>query len=119
MSSDPKTFIVTSGSGEKSADEDMLCVSLQLGYAVVGDTECCMTGEIQCEHTSFLQGVCTGLSTTHLQSEPSKLTVPPGGRKRSCESDALQLGGAFRRISPAIPLQLFILGRPRFFLVLG
>ena len=99
----------------------VLCVSLQLGHAIVGDIECCMTGEIQCEHTSFLQGVCTGLSTTHLQSEhcrSSKLTLPPGGRKRSSErgSDALQLGGAFHRISPAIPLQLFILGRP---LILG
>ena len=99
----------------------VLCVSLQLGHAIVGDIECCMTGEIQCEHTSFLQGVCTGLSTTHLQSEhcrSSKLTLPPGGRKRSSErgSDALQLGGVFHRISPAIPLQLFILCHP---LILG
>ena len=98
----------------------MLCVSLQLGHAIVGDTECFMTGEIQCEHTSFLQGVCTGLLTTHLQSEhcrSAKLTVPPGGRKRSSESgsDALQLGGAFFTSNPFAAVYL---GSSIFFLVL-
>ena len=60
----------------------------------------------------------------HLQREhcrSAKDTVPPGGRKRSGErgSDALHLAGAFRRTSPAIPLELLLMGRPRFFLTLG
>ena len=57
--SEPKTFFVISGSGGKAVDDEMSCVSLQLGQFIFGKTDCCMTGAIHCEHT------CKGFAQVH------------------------------------------------------